>query len=546
MIDKITPRGLDKSSDHKLVSKSSMIDAVNVYIADDYVNQEGNAGLLKSVRGNVEVDYATDGDMPLNPEAHTKVIGSVTDVKTKIVYLFIWSQYLHDHGVWAYDPFGKLPLSKTQPVGIANSLRKIITSPVSGLNFPEHGFVKGDIVYTNTNEFMTHESIKNYLDSENNEALKIDFEKDAILYFTDNVNEPRRLNIYRSVLETADLLNNDPEANLLNYQYYDYQDLLCACPKVPLNRITYEWDTDDSILTNNFATSPGFQFAYQAIYKDKIESAISTYSTVAFSPPVIHRGAAAGNLLLSNNIIRLYVPQLGPEIESIRLLARYGNSSNFFEIDEVPNLELESTSNWNAENRTYIFRNDRVGFGVSPNEVDKTFDKLPRKAQAQTTIQNRLVYGNYLEGFDNVKTDCDIKVIYNQRPKDYLDYVATIRPAIYRTPFGNNKCAGFEISTSEFPSQISEGTTIAVKVVYKPEKNFHIYQADGSYHQSRQVGIHSVNAYGYKRWPLRSANNNFPELHNTFSGVGQEYGYNDGITFPDSAAPTMLIKDSPD
>ena len=38
MIDKITPRGLDKSSDHKLVSKSSMIDAVNVYIADDYVN----------------------------------------------------------------------------------------------------------------------------------------------------------------------------------------------------------------------------------------------------------------------------------------------------------------------------------------------------------------------------------------------------------------------------------------------------------------------------------------------------------------------------
>ena len=83
MIDKITPRGLDKSSDHKLVSKAGMIDAVNLYIADDYVNEEGNAGVLKSVRGNIEVQYATEEDRPLYPLANTKVIGSVTDSKTK-------------------------------------------------------------------------------------------------------------------------------------------------------------------------------------------------------------------------------------------------------------------------------------------------------------------------------------------------------------------------------------------------------------------------------------------------------------------------------
>ena len=42
MIDKITPRGLDKSSDHKLVTKTSMIDALNQYIADDYKNEKGS------------------------------------------------------------------------------------------------------------------------------------------------------------------------------------------------------------------------------------------------------------------------------------------------------------------------------------------------------------------------------------------------------------------------------------------------------------------------------------------------------------------------
>ena len=357
MIDKITPRGLDKSSDHKLVSKASMIDALNLYIADDYVDAEGNAGVLKSVRGNTVVPYATDQDRPIREDAHVKVIGSVTDSKTKIIYLFVWSQFLDDHGVWAFDPYGKLPLSKTEPMGVPNSLRKVFTSvgQWAGFNFHEHGFVKGDIVYTNTNEVMKHDAIKDYLNTFSNESLKIDFEKDVLIYFTDNINEPRRLNAYRALLETAD-------TEFANYVYADKEDLVCACPKTPLDRITFEWDTDVTILTNNFATTPGFQYAYQTIYKDKIESAISVYSTIAFPNSVVNRGAASANLILAHNLCRLNIPQLGPEVETIRILARYGNSSNFFEIDEVPNLEMEDSANWNAGARTYDFRNDRVGF----------------------------------------------------------------------------------------------------------------------------------------------------------------------------------------
>ena len=42
MIDKITPRALDKSSDHKLVPKTSMIDALNLFISEDNIDEEGN------------------------------------------------------------------------------------------------------------------------------------------------------------------------------------------------------------------------------------------------------------------------------------------------------------------------------------------------------------------------------------------------------------------------------------------------------------------------------------------------------------------------
>ena len=94
MIDKITPRTLDKSSDYKLVPKTSMIDALNIFITDDNVNEEGNAGVLKNIKGNRNIMYATLEDRPQYSSVALKVIGSVTDTKTQICYFFVWSQEL--------------------------------------------------------------------------------------------------------------------------------------------------------------------------------------------------------------------------------------------------------------------------------------------------------------------------------------------------------------------------------------------------------------------------------------------------------------------
>ena len=130
------------------------------------------------------------------------------------------------------------------------------------------------------------------------------------------------------------------------------------------------------------------------------------------------------------------------------------------------------------KNRTYKFYNDRVASGVSPQEVDKTFDNLPRKAQAQTAIANRLVYGNYLEGYDNVDTECESTVIYNDRPQDYLDLVVRVHPSIEPSDpnkHGFNKCVGFQIDTTEIPNELPAGTTIHVSLDYRPDRNFHIF-----------------------------------------------------------------------
>ena len=532
MIDKITPRALDKSSDSRLVPKTSMVDALNIFITDDNVDGEGNVGVLKNIKGNKNVDYAIASDAPTS---EVKVIGSITDSKTQICYFFVWSQNAAEHGVYAYDKYGKLPLSRTTGQGVPNSIRKIFTS--SQFNFPEHGFVKGDIVYTNTNEFEKHPGIDEFLNSR--KTLKVDFEKDILLYFTDNENEPRKINVYRA------LVNQSMLAFGAYSDSFAITDFICACPKTPLDRITFAFSPDASRSTNNFAASPGFQFAYQNIYKDGMESAISAYSSMAFPPSVLNRGAAQSSDLLSHNLCELTIPSAGPEVEKIRILARYGNSANFFEIDEVSNTN-STTLNWNLPNRTYKFYNDRVASGVSPLEVDKTFDNVPRKAQAQTAISNRLIYGNYLEGYDNVNTECTSEVVYNPRQQDFLDLIVKAKPSIMRSKYGNNKSVGFKIDTTEFPSSVTAGTTINVVVEFSPDKNFHIYQAQDTtktYHQSMQVGEDSINAQGYPRWPLNESNNRwresgealgqtagFSETHeNTFASV-QEAGGNDTET----------------
>tara|TARA_R110002012_G_scaffold4641_1_gene21214 strand:+ start:4957 stop:12435 length:7479 start_codon:yes stop_codon:yes gene_type:complete len=570
MKEKITPRSLDKSSDKKLVSNTSMIDALNLYISDDLSGPEGNRGSLKNVKGNTNVDYAYRDDEPINPGVFFKAIGSVTDPITNVCYVFMWSEDPRDHGIWAYDTDGILPhvefgyeleASGLSFPTLKPNLRKIFTS--SDFNFPEHGFVKGNVVHINKSE-LQRKTLRQNIDEDgaptddyveefkyphilkeledNHHPAKNLLNKDCILYFTDNENEPRKINVYRALLNKDELQLVDP---------FTRSDFICACPKAPLERISFSFSPDSSKLVNNFATSPGFQFAYQNIYKDGVESSISVYSDVAFPPSVLNRGAAQSSNLLDHNLCTLKIPHQGQEIEKIRILARYGNSANFFEIDEVNNMyssvatgeETEGfVNNWNLSTREYKFYNDRVGSGVSPQEVDKTFDNVPRKAQAQTVINNRLIYGNYLEDYDNVKTLCESEVIYNTRPIDYIDLTLKAHPSIEPTAFGGNKSVGLQIDTTGIPNIISAGTVIDIVLTYTPDRNFHLYQArkttagtGQSYHQSRASGNQSSNANGYRHWPLTIENNLYHQNGEAYNSVGVE-----GANFTHTDSPADL------
>ena len=56
MIDKRLPRKLNKALDSRLLPKSDMSDALNVSITEDSRGEGGNAGVLKPIRSNFDLD----------------------------------------------------------------------------------------------------------------------------------------------------------------------------------------------------------------------------------------------------------------------------------------------------------------------------------------------------------------------------------------------------------------------------------------------------------------------------------------------------------
>ena len=449
-IDKLTPRQLDSDADNKTISKVSMLDALNLYSGPDndsltvlegkLTKSDAGNGILKNIKGNERVS-----EMPeLNDGL--RVIGGIEDKKTRITYIFVYHPNAIMQGVFAYDSEGLLPGSN------GPTLRKIYTSPQ--FNFPQNGFVKADIVYSAATRTFD---------------LGEDFEKDVIIYFTDGENEPRKINAYRAFEANG--------SSIHGIDVFAEADFITACPKTPLKPITFVFDSDpdsqdqDARTVNNFSRSPGFQFAYQHIYFDGLESSISSYSDIAILPSVYNQGAEP-HVEHPNYRCLLTIPESGPEIETVRLLCRQGNTGSFLIIDEIEAI---------LEPQEYSFFNDRILKGVSTDEVNKQFDSVPRKAKAQAVSSNRLMYGNYLDGFDKSETTGVATVVYKERPEDFISFNVGYIPSIgkssgYLSAEQKHENLNFFLDFSNIPDSLSAGDQFHFSLSLKAKRNWHLYR----------------------------------------------------------------------
>jgi hypothetical protein len=453
MIEKRYPRKLNKSIDSRLLAPDEMSDAINISTGEDTRGSGGNAGVLKPIKSNTPLNegFAEFAD------GNKNVVGKVMCDKYNVIYFFV-NDAAGDNGIYAYDPDEYLPGS-----GGSNGLTKVYVS--STLAYNASSFVKADITYIPRNYVAEDETL---------------YEDVPFIFFTDNNSQPKKINVLRAI-------EGDYDGN-------SELDFLLACHKTPVHEITGSFLYDAAINTNEFLGIEGFQFAYQTVYRDGSESAISSYSDV-FVPPgyLTYYGQADVQILNQQNTIKLTVPSddFSSEVESFKILMRRGDSGSWFLVEEI---------DWDQDTYAdagylYYFTNNSIGTALSGDQQSKQFDNLPLRAETQTIIDNRLVYGNYVDGFDLAEVDAvTFEPVHSERPEDFKTYDITALPSTSPAPGeyfqkGQNKNVGFTIDASSLTSNIEEGSFVSFSFTLNPKNNFHVYNVRGTgYHQSPQMG----------------------------------------------------------
>ena len=400
-IDKLIPQYLNSDTDQKLVKSVEMTDNLNVRTSTD---EENSGGVLKNVKGTVLVEPKT----PVHafPAGENRVIGSVANDKSKEAIFFVWNSN-GDHGIY------KLETDIDKFVRVYQD---------SVLKFQKYAHIDCDVVINEDGE--------------------------TIVYWTDNVNPPMKLNVNRAV-------SGNYPSQLTSGT--DYQKLLCltVAKQPPLKAPTYTLVNNSSLGYNNVVERL-FQFAYKYVYEDGEHSALSPYSSIAYAENMLKDYFLTDGKKNFFNQINVYVQNTTADVKEIILYARENTGQTFYEVGKVDNT--------NGTGFTFIsFTNNKIGKPLSKEEVLKSYDNVPQKAKTLAITNNRLFFGNYTEGYSNINVDVDLLTNYTSKPSAY-DISVTVEAPNYNVA-SDATVPKISLDVSNLPATIPAGSVLNLNFI---------------------------------------------------------------------------------
>jgi len=419
MIDKLTPRQFKADQDERLTPPSVFIDALNITLDTD---DSGNAGVVKNIKGTNTVTDSTGIDYTGET---IEILGTCRDPERRRTYIFVYCSTGSKQAILQYSDSN-------------NTLTTVLKTT-------HLAFRSGDAVASN--------------------IINGDFRRDGntktLLYFTDNSNPPRKINVDEAD-EYVGL-----SGTRLKKRLSVMKGTSLSPPKPWLIR-----DTAISSVSNFQKGS--FQFAFQYIYLDGEVSALSPYSKYVFGQKRVEPTSTISTI---ENVCKILIPMADrtPEVSKIRLLFRENNGfevSPFRIIDEFDptktirrNLgDVQDYVIFEANNNVYTFLNNGYNGFLPSSEEDRPFSNVPKRAKTQAIINSRLVYGNYVDGYDNLADpdgingsngelpNVDFSVTYHDLPSDTS--TETTFPAADETD------ENITILTSQSGVNVSGGNTV--------------------------------------------------------------------------------------
>jgi hypothetical protein len=360
--------------------------------------EQKSIGAIENTKGNVKFTNLIyiDGT-PLSDDART--IGAFEDGANETIYWFV-----HDSN-FPVGATGKLDL-----IVSFNVLTSILTYHVISVD-------DGDGVNTTLNFNPT------YVITGINKI-------DDLLFWTDDYNPPRFINVKE----------NYPNPSATNIDYY-IPSLAASFPEILFERLQVikkpPVESPEIQMTNvpgqeNFLSERFICFAYRYRYADNQYSAISQFTEPAFIPENFD---FSDDSYLNNGMINSFNSVIitynagGPLVVGIDLLFKEMESNVIRVIEKLDKSILGLLDNTDY---TYNFTNSKIFTVLPESEILRLYDNVPLLAKAQTIMGNRIMYGNYLDGYDLIdKNGYPVKFEYvtNLQSQDIgstdLDYATS-------------------------------------------------------------------------------------------------------------------------
>jgi hypothetical protein len=330
---------MNKDLDERLLPKGEYPNAENIRLA----NSEGSdVGAIENVLGNKSLT-----SMGLT---NAVSIGSFSDDSNQKVYWFVTAD--EKDVLMEYD--------FTQPVGL--ELSTVLESSTV-LNFSKDHLITGVV-----------------------KVINGEHDKD-LLVWTDDLNQPRCVNIARFKANTLDPLFTLEEEDIL------------LIKKPPMAAPTVTLVKDDLV---GFDDDIFLSIAYRYVYEDRERSALSSFSNYSYNPGIFNLDyQAMENSGMANryNNLEVELNTGSKRVKEIEVISKQPNSNKLSLIRSFDKSVLGWVDN---TTQTFTFKSDSVYMSLPQDELFRAYDNVPLKAKALEMIGTRLVFGNYVEGYDMV------------------------------------------------------------------------------------------------------------------------------------------------
>ena len=338
---------------------------------DDSLHLLDDAQYLRLMNGRVGVtqygkNYRVEGvpgttsiTQSVYPPYGTNIcIGSCVDIEGQRLLWFVYNTF-NDHGIYAFD----FATSTTYAVLYDSQVE-------GGLNFDKN-----------------HRIDKN---------CKVN---QGLLYWTDNYNEPKKINIDSGIKLNYPAYVTDARAYTSLTDSYEI--MLIRRPPVYAPSIEKLYN---NTFINNFIANRSWQFAWQYIYFDGEESVLGEYSVASMLNLVELGVQELYNYIACKLSLLEKIPQTA---RIIRLVAKneITNSVNVIKtfdklIDEQPFI----AHNNGTTQLSFDYYGDVTGATIPSSISAKPFDSVPLLSTTIESATNRMFLANNLSGYDTPTT----------------------------------------------------------------------------------------------------------------------------------------------